>query len=61
MGWVINPSNPYQLAKVVKKFFGLSESERKKISEFSRNRIKSKFSLAKLTEKYDDLYKKFLL
>jgi len=61
VGWVINPSNPYQLARVVKKFFGLSESERKKISEFSRNRIKSKFSLAKLTEKYDDLYSEFLL
>ena len=60
VGWIVNPSNPYQLAEVLKKFFNLTESERKKISEFSRNRIKSEFSLAKLIENYDDLYSEFL-
>jgi len=60
VGWVINPSNPYQLAKVIKKFSGLRESQRAKISESSRNRIESEFSIAILIENYDNLYSEFL-
>ena len=60
LGWVINTSNPYQLAKVIKKFSVLKESEIAKISESSRNRIKSQFSLRKLIENYDNLYLEFL-
>ena len=59
--WIVNPNNHYQLAKVIKKFINLSESERAKISESSRKLIKSEFSLSKMIESYDNLYSGFII
>ena len=59
-GWIINPSDHYQLAQAVKNFFRLTEAEKIKISKSSRNKILSDFSLLKMVVNYDNLYSEFI-
>lgn len=55
-GLVVPPRDPESIAEAIGRLLDADPDERKKIGGAARQRIENKFSLAAVSEQYDDLY-----
>lgn len=59
-GFLVDPGKPKQLAEKINYVIGLSEEEKIRIGENARKTVEKNFSIGRMVEEYENLYKDLL-